>query len=411
MPTPSEASTPQTGMSDRLHDTPQAVPGTAARLDWLAASSGAADAGQLSVRSKHPISILDRYLISEMAAPFAFAVAAFTLFLLINTFFLAADYIINKAVPFGLVIRYIVLQIPSFVYLILPFATLFGVLQGFGRLAGDNEMTALRTSGVSLNRIARPALLMGLILTLAAFLINEFIAPQSQHKSQTIFREIAYHSSQPIIQPDQFVRTEDGQHSIFVGSMEPQSGLMHNVQIYSLGSGYFPETLTASTARQINGKLVLYNGVQTVYGTNGLVTKQQHFDSLEFPLADASLLFEGPRGPFEMNSRELAREIKALKGSGEDTRQFEMTLQQKYAMPVACLISILIALPLGVRFGRRGRGVAAMLALLVLLGYWMIMAATNALGKNGAIPPPLAAWIPNLVMCSAGLFMLWKEER
>ncbi len=410
MPTPSEASTPPTGTSDRLRDTPQASSGgTAARLDWLAASSG--EVGQLQVRSRHPFSILDRYLISEMAAPFAFAVAAFTLFLLINTFFLAADYIINKSVPFGLVIRYIVLQIPSFVYLILPFATLFGVLQGFGRLAGDNEMTALRTSGVSLNRIARPALFMGLALTLAAFLINEFIAPQSQHKSQTIFREIAYHSSQPIIQPDQFVRTEDGQHSIFVGSMDPQSGLMHNVQIYSLGSGYFPETLTASTARQINGKLVLYNGVQTMYGTNGLVTKQQHFDSLEFPLADASLLFEGPRGPFEMNSRELAREIKALKGSGEDTRQFEMTLQQKYAMPVACLISILIALPLGVRFGRRGRGVAAMLALLVLLGYWMIMAATNALGKNGAIPPPLAAWIPNLVMCSAGLFMLWKEER
>ena len=403
---------PPTGTSDLLRDTPQSSRSApAARLDWLAGSGSAADVGQPHARSRHRISILDRYLISEMAAPFAFAVAAFTLFLLINTFFLAADYIINKSVPFGLVVRYIVLQIPSFVYLILPFATLFGVLQGFGRLAGDNEMTALRTSGVPLGRIARPALLMGLALTLAAFLINEFIAPQSQHKSQTIFREIAYHSSQPIIQPDQFVRTEDGQHSIFVGSMDPQSGLMHNVQIYSLGSGYFPETLTAATAQQINGKLVLYNGVETTYGTNGLVTKQQHFDSLEFPLADASLLFEGPRGPFEMNSRELAREIKALKGSGEDTRQFEMTLQQKYAMPVACLISILIALPLGVRFGRRGRGVAAMLALLVLLGYWLIMAATNALGKNGAIPPPLAAWIPNLVMCSAGLFMLWKEER
>jgi lipopolysaccharide export system permease protein len=393
-----------------LRDAPRA-PKATARLDWLAGSASAAEARLGHVRSRHPISILDRYLISEMAAPFAFAIAAFTLFLLINTFFLAADYIINKSVPFGLVIRYIVLQIPSFVYLILPFATLFGVLQGFGRLAGDNEMTALRTSGIALSRIARPALVMGVVLTIAAFLINEFIAPQSQHKSQTIFREIAYHSSQPIIQPDQFVRTEDGQHSIFVGSMDPTSGLMHNVQIYSLGSGYFPETLTAATARQISGKLVLYDGVETLYGTSGLVTKQQHFNSLEFPLADASLLFEGPRGPFEMNSRELLREIKALKGSGEDTRQFEMTLQQKYAMPVACLISIFIALPLGVRFGRRGRGVAAMLALLVLLGYWLIMAATNALGKNGAIPPPLAAWIPNLVMGSAGLFMLWKEER
>jgi len=310
-----------------------------------------------------------------------------------------------------LVIRYIVLQIPSFVYLILPFATLFGVLQGLGRLAGDNEVTAMRTSGIALRRIARPAFVMGIALTLVAFFINDYVAPKSYHKSQTIFREIAYHSSQPIIAPDQFVRTEDGQHAIFVGSMDAQSGLMHSVQIYTLGSGYFPETLTASTARQMNGKLILFDGVHTVYGSNGLVTKQQHFDSLDFPLADASLLFEGPRGPFEMSSAELSREIKALRGSGEDVRQLQMNLQMKYAMPIACLISIFIALPLGVRYGKRGRGVAAMLSLIVLLVYWLVMAATNALGKNGAMPAPLAAWIPNLVMGSAGIAMLWKEER
>ena len=407
----SRTSASLTGPSSVMRDAPQVeVPSAPARLDWLA---GARVTGGMVARARdrYRVSILDRYLLAEITAPFAFAVAAFTLFMVVNTFFLAADYIINKSVPFGLVMRYIVLQIPSFVYLILPFATLFGMLQGFGRLAGDNELTAMRTSGISLGRIARPALAVGVLLVIIAFFVNDFIAPESQHKSQTVFREIAYHSSQPIIQPDQFVRTEDGQHSIFVGSMDPQTGLMHSVQIYSLGSGYFPETLTAATARQINGKLVLYDGVQTMYGQNGLVTKQQHFDSLEFPLADASLLFEGPRGPFEMNSRDLAREIKALKSSGEDVRQFEMDLQQKYAMPLACLISVLIALPLGFRFGKRGRGVAAGAALLVLLGYWLIMAATNALGKNGAIPPPLAAWIPNLVMGSAGVYMLWKEER
>jgi len=394
-----------------VHETARAQTRPAVRLDWLTRHGSPAGEAQTSTSKRWRLSILDRYLLNEVVAPFAFALAAFTLFMVVNTFFLAADYIINKAVPFGLVMRYIVLQIPSFVYLILPFATLFGVLQGFGRIAGDNELTAMRTSGIALGRIARPALFVGLVLVAIAFFVNDFIAPESQHKSQTVFREIAYHSSQPIIQPDQFVRTEDGQHAIFVGSMDPQTGLMHSVQIYSLGAGNFPETLTALTARQIGGKLVLYDGVDTVYGAKGLVTKQQNFDSLEFPLADASLLFEGPRGPFEMNSRELAREIKALKVSGEDTRQFEMDLQQKYAMPLACLISVLIALPLGFRFGKRGRGVAAGAALLVLLGYWLIMAATNALGKNGAIPPPLAAWIPNLVMGSAGLFMLWKGER
>lgn len=411
MSTSSEASTPKTQAARELTETPNASVGVhARRLDWLLGAGGS-DALKTREKKAHPIAILDRYVMSEVSAPFAFGAAAFTIFLLINSFFLAADYVINKSVPFGLVARYIVLQIPSFVYLIFPFGTMFGVLQGFGRLAGDNEMTAMRTSGIALGRIARPVFALGIALTIVAFLINDFIAPESQHKSQTIFREIAYHSSQPIIAPDQFVRTEDGQHSIFVGSMDPQSGLMHNVQIYSLGSGYFPETLTAASARQINGKLVLYDGVHTTYGVNGLVTKQQHFATLDFPLADASLLFEGPRGPFEMSSSELAREIKALKGSGEDTRQFEMTLQQKFAMPVACLVSIMIALPLGVRYGKRGRGVAAMLSLIVLLMYWLIMAATNALGKNGAIPAPVAAWLPNLFMGTTGIALLWKEGR
>jgi lipopolysaccharide export system permease protein len=377
-------------------------------FDWMQ-RAGWQPVARSRERMGRRLSILDRYIVSEIAIPFAFGAAAFTMFLLINSFFLALDYIINKNVPFGLVARYIVLQIPSFVYLIFPFGVMFGVLQGIGRMAGDNEITAMRTSGIALSRITRPIVVLGVILTVLSFLVNDYIAPASQHKSQIIFREIAYHSSQPIIEPDQFIRTEDGQHSIFVGSIDPKTGLMHSVQIYSLGSGNFPETLTAATARQINGTLVLYNGIHTTFGPDGLVTRQQHFDRLTFPLADASLLFEGPRGPFEMSSRELAREIAALRGSGEDTRQFEMTLQQKFAMPVACLVSILIALPLGVRFGKGGRGVAAMLALIVLLMYWLIMAATNALGKSGALPPLLAAWTPNLCMIAAGSIMLWKE--
>jgi lipopolysaccharide export system permease protein len=409
MSTPSEASTPQRNPAS-VAGLSGTGTGTSRRLDWL---HGETWTGTELVRERkaHPVSILDRYLVSEFVTPFAFGVLAFAVFLLINQFFLAAEFVINKHVPFVLVAQYLVLQIPSFVYMIFPFATMFGVLQGFGRLAGDNELTAMRTSGIPLPRIARPIFALGLVLTVAAFAVNDYIAPESQHKSQTIFREIAYHSSQPIIEPDQFVRTEDGQHTIFVGSMDSGTGLMHDVAIYSTANGNFPETLTAYTARQINGTLVLYNGVHTTTGPNGLVVKQAHFNTLEFPLTDASLLFEGPRGPFEMSSRELSQQIKALKGSGEDTSQMEMVLQMKYAMPLACIISILIALPLAVRFGKRGREVGAMLALIVLLVYWLAITAFNTLGKNGAIPPLLAAWLPNVFMGSIGAALLWKEGR
>ena len=408
MSTPSEASTPPTRTSPRLGDATAGA--RAQRLDWLAGSGDRIEYGRAGSGSRRFVSILDRYLFNEMAPPFAFAVSAFLVFLLVNTFFLAANYILNKHVPFGLVVRYIVLQAPSLVFIILPFATLFAVLQGFGRLAGDNELTAMRTGGIALSRIARPAIVMGIVVTIVSFVINDYIAPASQHKSQSIFREIAYNSTEPIIQPDQFVRTEDGSHSIFVGSMDSGSGLMHNIQIYALGNGNFPETLTAATGRQISGKLVLYDGVHTTFGPTGLVTKQQRFESVEFPLTDAQLLFEGPRGPFEMSSSELAREIKVQQNGGGDVRNLEMVLQMKFAMPIACLISVLVGLPLAIRFGKSGRGVGAMLALLVVLGYWLIMAATNALGQNGAIPPPLASWLPNIALCVVGIAMLLKTD-
>jgi lipopolysaccharide export system permease protein len=408
MPTPSEASMPVNGSKQLLAEHAPDLRRMRG-LDWLRG-----EGWRQSFRSEkkaHPLSILDRYLIAECAGPFAIGIIAFAVFLLINQFFLAAEFVLNKHVPFMLVAQYLVLQIPSFVYMIFPFSIMFGVLQGFGRLAGENELTAMRTSGIALERIARPIFAAGILLTVAAFLVNDFVAPASQHKSQVVFRQIAYNASQPIIEPDQFVRTEDGTHTIFVGSMNSQTGEMHDVAIYATGNGNFPDVLTAASGRQMNGKLVLFDGVHTVNGANGLVTKQTHFDRLDFPLADASLLFEGPRGPFEMSSSELAHQIKALRGSGEDTSQMEMVLQMKYAMPLACLVSILIAVPLAVRFGKRGREVGAMLALIVLLIYWLAITAFNTLGKSGAMPPVLAAWLPNIVMAAVGGALIWKEGR
>ena len=379
-------------------------------LDWITAGHGPAQKPARVERMYRALSILDKYMLRELLAPFGFAVAAFTLFMLVNQLFLAADFVINKGVPLDLIMRYLALQLPSLMYLILPFSVLFGVLLGIGRLAGDNEISAMRTSGVSLQRIALPCYLLGIMMTILAFGINEEIAPRSQTKSVELFRQIAYHSTQAIIQPYQFFRTTDGQHVIYIQSVDSGTGIMHNVQVFNIGAGYWPETLTARTGRQLNGKLVLEDGVLTTTSYQGTVTQVKHFDKLEFPLGDTSLLYQ-PQSAFETNSRELRMQINNLRTGGQDVTQLEMSLQQKYAMPVACLISVLIALPMGIRFGKRGRGVAAIFAVVILLCYWMIMAATNALGKSGAMHPVLAAWAPNLVMGSAGLLLLLLEER
>src|ERR1700720_366546 len=113
------------------------------RLDWLSAGHGyrAPDSPKRGWHILSRLSILARYLVAEMLSPFALSLAIITLLLLINQLFLAADYVINKGAPALLVMRYLVLQLPALFYLAFPFASLCAVLLGFGRLAGDNEVT------------------------------------------------------------------------------------------------------------------------------------------------------------------------------------------------------------------------------------------------------------------------------
>ena len=113
--------------------------------------------------------ILDAYLLREVAAPFGFALGAFFLFWFANIFVLAADYLINKGAPVFLVLRFLLFRVPQATPMAFPFACLFGTLLGFGRLMADNEITALRTSGVSFLRIIRLPLLAGVLVALTAF--------------------------------------------------------------------------------------------------------------------------------------------------------------------------------------------------------------------------------------------------
>jgi LPS export ABC transporter permease LptF len=383
------------------------------RLDWLSAGHGyrAPEAPKRGLQILSRLSILDRYLVAEMLSPFALSLAIITLLLLINQLFLAADYVINKGAPALLVMRYLVLQLPALFYLAFPFASLCAVLLGFGRLAGDNEVTAMRTSGISVHRIALPCYVLGLALSLASFGINESLAPYADRHAEDTFREIMYHSTQPIIEPDQFMRTPDGQHMIYVGSIDAASGTMHNILIETFGNSPSPDSMQASTGKQADGKIILEDGVYTKYGPDGLVTTQNKFKTMEFPLGDSSVLYSGAFSPFAENSRQLKDEIKNLKASGEDTRNQEMILEQKYAMPVACLISILIAVPLSMMFGKYGRGVGALIAVAAVLMYYAAMAIGGALGKNGAIPVFVGSWLPNFLMAGVGVSLLFKDRR
>ncbi len=364
--------------------------------------------------------ILDAYLLREVAGPFAFALAAFFLFWFANIFVLAADYLVNKGAPIFLVLRFLVFRMPQATPMAFPFACLFGTLLGFGRLMADNEITALRTSGVPFIRIIRLPLLAGAAVAITAFLVNEHIAPVATDLSTRSFYQILYKSQTLPIEPNIFRADPSTGATFYIQSVSADGKSMQNVMIYQPDrTSPFQQILTAKTARIEGGEIVLDHAVRTQIkadGQIGAVDVEANEIRLSLPMGDSgqNFLSSSYNDTYTMNTKRLAQDIAFRKQTGQggtDLAARELTLGSKYAYPFASFIAVLIAVPLAVRFGKNGRMLGIVLSLVLLFVYYGIVALAGAFGRNGSLDPYVAAWLPNILVGAVGGLLIWREDR
>ncbi len=363
--------------------------------------------------------ILDSYLLREILGPFAFALSAYLIFWALNIFFLAADYIINEHAPFFLVLRFVVFRIPQAVPMAFPFATLFAGLLAMGRLMGDNEIVAMRTSGISLARIAATPMIFGIAMFAVAYLTNEYISPKAVDLSTRTFYQIIYHTNSLPVEPQFFRKDPDTGNVFYVTQVAPDNKTMLDVQIFKPAHfGPWNETLQAATATVDGSLLILHNVIDTRYNLKGDVTSQQHVKRVEIglPLGEtaAQFLSNINSDSWTMNSKALSTQINALKSQGiggSTLGSLEISLANKLAWPFACVIGMVLAVPLAIRYGKRGRTLGIAMAIFSFFIYFLLMSAAAAFGRNDAMNPTLAAWIPNIIMGGVGLVLFFLEDR
>jgi len=364
--------------------------------------------------------ILDAYLMREVAGPFTFGLAAFFLFWFANIFVLAADYLVNKGAPVFLVLRFLVFRVPQATPFAFPFACLFGTLLGFGRLAADNEISALRTSGISFWRIVRLPLIAGILVAIASFEINENIAPVTTDLSTRSFYQILYKSQTLPIEPNIFRSDPTTGDTFYISSVSPDGKTMQNIEIWQpQHNSPFQTLLTAKTARIEGTDIVLEHAVRTQVnadGTVGSVVVLAQELKLSLPMGDngQNFLSSSFNDTYTMNTKRLAQDIKFRKETGQggaDLASRELTLGSKYAYPFASFIAVIIALPMAVRFGKRGRTLGIVLSVMLLFVYYAISALAGALGRAGTLDPYLAAWLANILAAVAGSWMIWRVDR
>jgi lipopolysaccharide export system permease protein len=354
-----------------------------------------------------------------MFGPFMFALGAFLLFWALNIFFLAADYIINQHAPFFLVLRFVVFRIPQATPMAFPFACLFAALLAIGRVMGDNEVTAMRTAGIPVMRIVLSPFVFGLAMFALAYGINEFVAPRSVDLSTRTFYQIIYHTDALPVEPQFFRKDPDTGNTFYVTQVAPDNKTMMDVQIFKPAKyGMWNETLQAKTATVQGSTLVLHDVIDTRFNNDGFLTNQQRVNnvSIGLPLGETASQFVSQvnNDPWTMSSKSLRTQVNALQAQGiggTAMGNLEINLADKLAWPFSCIIGVVVALPLALRFGKRGKTLGIALSIIAFFVYYLMVSAAAAFGRNGALNPYLAAWLPNLIIGTAGALLLLLEER
>jgi len=352
--------------------------------------------------------ILDRYLTWEILSPFLVGVLGFILVMMVDLLFTFVDLIINRGVPLGVVLQLLVFKLPSILILTFPVATLFGVAMCLGRLSHDNELSALRLSGIPFIRIAAPLLLIALLISCLSFVTNEKIVPFANHQSERIIRQLIMKQPLPEIRENIFFKDAYNRH-FYIKKMDIKTKLLENIMVYELAGEELPQVLTAKSARLQDLVLTLYDGNIHKFDAKGHLSYEAAFSQMKLNLEENPITLANQKTPQEMDSSELKNQISQLKKGGISIHALLTDFYMKYSVPLTSFIFALIGIPLAIPGIRSSRTWGMILTIVIMFTFYVFASVFRSLGRGGILHPFLAAWTPQLIFAILGTGLIIKE--
>jgi lipopolysaccharide export system permease protein len=350
--------------------------------------------------------------------------------------------VVADQLPLSLTMRLVACQMPRILLFTLPMSALFGTVQTFSDLSTRGELTALSVGGMSLPRMIRAPLVLGVILALLAFWMQEDVVPRSERKYKEVVHEGMLNASAS--QTDFLLVDSPGnrvQRVVQADYFDPKSRLLAHpsIQIWNDKREIALE-ITANSARWdlASGKWIFYEGTskvtppskgkETVFSTVTNFTQLQ-VDVLPNPKAFAATTMDIneqlEKRNYELlsisNLRAYLRKQPQLieaatypsikEKIANRMRSLEYAIHDKIATPLICIAVILIAAPLGVRPQRSGNGFAMGLSLATLLVYYIVWTWASEIGKAGILNPYLMAYLPLLLTLGIGGVLMKLKSR
>jgi len=360
--------------------------------------------------------ILDKYIIKELLGPFIFGIASFSsVFIGTGTLLRIAQYVTQYGAPMSSVIKLFFYSLPSIVVLTFPMSMLLAALLAFGRLSGSSEITAMRSGGISFYRLGMPVFIVALFVSIFAVFFTELVVPQSNAAYNNLVNNEIKNSDTLKSQDHIIIKDiQDGvlKRLTYARRFEEGTNTMSAVSIQEFDNGSLVGVEIAEKAVYQDKQWIMYNGVLTDMTPEGKVGRTMNFQEQKMPITKTpSAISNEQKKPEEMTIKELKQNIKVLKGQSVQSNNYEVELQQRIAIPMASFVFALIGTPLGLQPNRSSSSIGLGLSIIIIFIYYTIMTVTTALGQGDAIPPILAAWIPDITGVIVGYLLVRKASR
>jgi LPS export ABC transporter permease LptG/LPS export ABC transporter permease LptF len=359
------------------------------------------------------VRILTRYISGEIFSHTLIGCGLFTFILLMKELPKILDTVVRNSSTLSSVMEVVLFLLPNFFMVTVPMAVLVGVLLGLSRLAADSEIIAMRASGLGIGYFVRVSAIIAVGGTLLGLFNSLYVAPRANQGILGLDKALASQASYEI-QPRVF--DEDFKNTVlYVQDVRSGTGAANWRQVFmaDISDPGAPKITTAASAIVVSDTsqellMRLRNGTEH----DPVPGNPEEYDLHTFTVNDmpfaASQQSEGHLGRLDTPILALPTKELLERSYGPDGKRFQIELHKRFAYPAACLVLMLVGVPLGVTSRRGGKSSAWVFTILLVIVYYSMSLVGIAMGRQNWIPTFLAVWSANIVFAIGGIILLWQ---
>ncbi|MDA3790965.1 MAG: LPS export ABC transporter permease LptG [Desulfobacula sp.] len=338
--------------------------------------------------------------------------------LMILVLFVFIDYIskmdrwLNSDLSLLGAFGYVLLKVPFMFVQLTPASILLATIIVFGLMNRNNELLAIRSSGISIYFLIKPAILVSAAFAVFMFFLGETIIPVSMAKANFIkYNVIKKKENYFSVRKDIWAKSEN--KLIHINFYDPAKQSIAGITITSLRKNFSLESrIDAQKGYFEQGEWVFENVIEQTHMENSMDYDVKLYDKKNIPLAFKPEDLEAvSKKSEEMSFFELKKYVNKVEEEGYDATTYIVDLNGKIAFPFICIIMALTGAATGIRsFVKENIPVAIAIGVVIAFMYWIMYGFCLSLGYGTILPPIISAWTANLFFLCFGILYLINTE-